>query len=57
MPRVTAADLLEFISAYSIAVFNAAGTRGSKETEVASFVKETLEEAFWPRAEAMVVRG
>jgi len=33
-----------------------AGSRGSKEPKVAAFVKEALEEAFYPRAEAMVVQ-
>jgi hypothetical protein len=30
-------------------VLNVAGTRGSKEPEVAKFVKRVLEEAFFPR--------
>jgi hypothetical protein len=41
----------------NIKALNVAGSRGSKEPKVASFVKEALEEAFYPRAEAMVVRG
>ncbi len=44
-----AADLLEFIAAHNIEVLNVAGTRGSKEPEVAKFVKRVLEEAFFPR--------
>jgi hypothetical protein len=43
------ADLLEFIAAHNIEVLNVAGTRGSKEPEVAKFVKRVLEEAFFPR--------
>jgi hypothetical protein len=35
---------------------NVAGSRGSKEPKVAAFVKEALEEAFYPRAEAIVVQ-
>jgi hypothetical protein len=44
-----AADLLEFIAAHNIEVLNVAGTRGSKETEGAKFVKRVLDEAFFPR--------
>jgi len=34
---------------------NTLGRQGSKEPKVAAFVKQALEEAFYPRAEAMVV--
>jgi hypothetical protein len=37
-------------------VLNVADSRGSKEPKVASFVKEALEEAVYPRVEAMVLR-
>jgi hypothetical protein len=33
-----------------------AGSLGSKEPKVAAFVKQALEEVFYPRVEAMVVR-
>ena len=46
-----------FIRENDIKVLNVAGSRGSKESGVAAFVKLALEEAFWPRAEAMVLRG
>ena len=42
---------------HDIKVLNVAGSRGSKESGVAAFVKLALEEAFYPRAEAMVLRG
>jgi len=45
-----------FIRENGIKTLNVAGSRGSKEPKVASFVKQTLEEAFYPRAEAMMVR-
>jgi hypothetical protein len=44
-----AAALLDFIAANNIEVLNVAGTRGSKEPEVAKFVKRVLDEAFFPR--------
>lgn len=40
--------LLEFINANNIATLNIAGSRGSKEPEVTTFVKRTLERAFFP---------
>jgi len=40
--------LLGFISENKIEVLNIAGTRGSKEPAVGKFVKEALEEAFFP---------
>jgi hypothetical protein len=41
----------------NIKTLNVAGSRGSKEPKVAAFVKQALEEAFYPRSEAMVVRS
>ena len=49
--------LLDFIHANKITALNVAGSRGSKEPGVAAFVKLALEEAFYPRPEAMVLRG
>jgi hypothetical protein len=49
--------LANFIRENNIMVLNVAGTRGSKETDVTAFVKRTLEHAFYPRPEAMVLRG
>jgi hypothetical protein len=46
-----------FIRESSIKTLNVAGSRGSKEPKVGSFVKEALAEAFCPRVEAMVLRG
>jgi hypothetical protein len=48
--------LAAFVRENDIKTLNVAGSRGSKEPEVASFVKLALEEAFYPKAEAMVVR-
>jgi hypothetical protein len=44
-----ATHLLEFIAEHNIKVLNIAGSRGSKEPKVYQFVKQTLEEAFFPR--------
>ena len=44
--------LAAFSREHNIKVLNVAGSRGSKEPEVAAFVKRTLEEAFYPRPEA-----
>jgi hypothetical protein len=49
--------LAAFVRENNITILNVAGSRGSKEPTVASFVKRALEEALYPRAEAMVVRG
>ena len=49
--------LLDFIHANKIAALNVAGSRGSKEPKVASFVKQTLEEAFYPRTASPVLSG
>jgi hypothetical protein len=47
----------ERIAVGIIKTLNVAGSLGSKEPKVAAFVKQALEELFYPRAEAMVVRG
>jgi hypothetical protein len=49
--------LAAFVREHDVKVLNVAGSRGSKEPKVASFVKQALEEAFYPRVEAMVLRG
>lgn len=51
------ARLAAFVRENDIKVLNVAGSRGSKEPGVVAFVKRALEDAFYPRAEAMVVRG
>jgi hypothetical protein len=48
--------LAAFVREQNIKKLNVAGSRGSKEPKVASFVKEALEEAFYPKAEAMVAQ-
>ncbi len=48
--------LTAFVRENNIKTLNVAGSRGSKEPKVASFVKLALEETFYPRAEAMVMR-
>ena len=47
-----ARELLRFLSENNIEVLNVAGTRGSKEPDVAAFVKKVPEEAFYPRSAA-----
>ncbi len=49
--------LAAFVRENNIKTLNVAGSRGSKEPKVAAFVKLALEEAFYPRVEAMVLRG
>jgi hypothetical protein len=49
--------LVAFVRENDIKVLNVAGSRGSKEPGVAAFAKLALETAFYPRAEAMVLRG
>jgi len=49
--------LAAFVRENNIKTLNVAGSRGSREPKVAAFVKEALEEAFYPRVEAMVLRG
>jgi hypothetical protein len=49
--------LAAFIRENNIQTLNLAGSRGSKEPKVAAFVKKVLEDAFYPRAEAILLRG
>ncbi|MBJ7260094.1 MAG: hypothetical protein JHD33_11200, partial [Chthoniobacterales bacterium] len=51
-----AEKLLGFISENNIEVLNVAGTRGSKEPAVAKFVKQVLEQAFFPRPQGGIGR-
>ena len=57
MAEVQKIGRVTFIRKHDIKVLNVAGSRGSKVSGVAAFVKLALEEAFYPRAEAMVLRG
>lgn len=45
--------LAAFIRDNGIKVLNVAGSRGSKEPDVAGFVKGTLDQAFYPRPEGL----
>jgi hypothetical protein len=49
--------LAEFVREHGIERLNVAGSRGSKEPEVAALVKRTLEEAFYPRPEGPWLDG
>ena len=57
MAEVHKIGRVTFIREHDIKVLNVAGSRGSKEPGVAAYVKLALEDAFYPRAEAMVLRG
>ena len=57
MAKIQKIGRVTFIREHDIKVLNVAGSRGSKEPGVAAFVKLALDEAFYPRAEAMVLRG
>ena len=57
MAEVQKIGRVTFIREHDIKVLNVAGSRGSKEPGVAAFVKRTLDDAFFPRAQAMVLRG
>ena len=57
MARIQKIGRVTFIREHDIKVLNVAGSRGSKEPGVTAFVKLALEDAFFPRAEAMVLRG
>ncbi len=48
--------LAAFVRENNIKTLNVAGSRGSKEPKVASFVKQALEDAFYPSVEGMVLR-
>ncbi len=47
--------LAEFIREYVVKVLNVAGSRASKEPKVHSFVKQVLEEAFFPRPDSLII--
>ena len=49
-----ASELLHFIAQNEIKVLNVAGTRLSKEPDVALFVRDTLEAAFFPASSALL---
>ena len=49
--------LLDFINEHKIAVVNVAGSRGSKEPEVAAWVKRVLEATFYPLPSSPVLCG
>ena len=49
--------LLDFINEHKIAVVNVAGSRGSKEPEVAAWVKRVLEAAFFSVPSSPVLCG
>ena len=46
--------LSRFVTQYGIKVLNVAGSRASKEPEVSKFVKQVLEETFFPRAAGLI---
>jgi hypothetical protein len=46
-----------FIRKNNIKVLNVAGSGGSNEPIVVAFVERTPEDAFYPRVEAMLLRG
>ena len=49
-----AESLLRFISDNKIGILNVAGSRASKEPQVAVFVKKVLEEAFYPHPDSLI---
>jgi hypothetical protein len=49
--------LAAFVRENSIKTLNVAGSRGSKEPRVAAFVKQALEEAFYPLAESPLLNA
>jgi hypothetical protein len=51
MAKIQKIGRVTFIREHDIKVLNVAGSRGSTEPGVAAFVKQALEEAFYPRAE------
>ena len=49
-----AADVLRFVRDNGIKVLNIAGTRASKEPYVGKFVKQVLEDAFFPKSQGVM---
>lgn len=47
--------LAHFIHDKGVSVLNVAGSRGSKEPQVHSFVKHVLEDTYFPRPESLII--
>jgi hypothetical protein len=47
--------LAQFIGEHGVKILNVAGSRGSKEPQVHSFVKRVLEETFYPRPDSLII--
>lgn len=47
--------LAQFVNEHGVRVLNVAGSRGSKEPKVRSFVKQVLEETFYPRPDSLII--
>jgi hypothetical protein len=47
--------LAQFIGEHGVKILNVAGSRGSKEPQVHSFVKKVLEETFYPRPDSLII--
>lgn len=47
--------LAQFVNEHGVKILNVAGSRGSKEPQVHSFVKRVLEETFYPRPESLII--
>jgi Circularly permutated YpsA SLOG family len=51
-----AQSLMRFVSEHHIKTLNIAGSRASKEPQIAAFVKQVLDEAFYPRPDCWLGR-
>ena len=49
-----ALEVLRFVRDNNVKVLNIAGTRGSKEPHIGKFVKQVLEDAFYPQPQGMI---
>jgi hypothetical protein len=49
-----AADVLQFVRDNNIKVLNIAGTRASKEPYIGKFVKQIMEDAFFPKPHGLL---
>jgi hypothetical protein len=47
-------DVLRFVSDKNVKVLNIAGTRASKEPYISKFVKQDLEDAFFPKSSGLL---
>jgi hypothetical protein len=47
--------LAHFVNEHGVRILNVAGSRGSKEPPIHSFVKLVLEETFFPRPESLIL--